>query len=342
MKKSNTLETKAKPKKKLAEQVQMLFEKRGRKAFEIAKEAILNEKLTYKPVREALKYFMEQSWYGLQHPALMSVACEAVEGDPNETTSIGAAMVLLAGAMDIHDDIIDQSQTKGSKPTVLGKFGRDIALLVGDALIFKGLMLLHEACEKFPPKKKKGIMTLMTEAIFELGNAEANETNFVGRYDVAPEEYLNTIRMKASITDAYARIGAIIGDGDSKQIEVLGDFGRTLGILTTLREDFIDIFEPEELRNRFRNECLPLPLLLAFKNKETRKKILSKLENKTMTKREAYVIVKLIWDMKQIQNLRREMHIMVERTLQSIGFVRQTNLLEDLKLMLYATVEDLK
>jgi geranylgeranyl pyrophosphate synthase len=327
--------------KKLANQVLMLFEKRGRKAFEIAKEAMLKEKITYKPVRDALRYFMQETWFGVQHPALVSFACEAVGGDPNATTLVGAAMVLLGGTADIHDDIIDQSKIKGSKQTVFGKFGRDLALLAGDALLFEGLMLLYEACEKLDPRKKQMIMNLTKEAFFELGSAEAKEMKFKGDFSMPPEEYRNIIRMKASVIDAYARIGAIIGHADSKQIKAMANYGRALGVLTTLREDFVDMFEPDELRNRFKNECLPLPVLYALQNKETRRKIIPKLENEKMTEKEAYEVLELVWDIKEVRSLRKEMHIMAEDTLQSLEFIKTTSLRKEAQTILHATVEDL-
>ena len=50
-------------------------------------------------------------------PGLLSVYCEAVGGDPNETAQVGAAMVLLVAAADLHDDIIDESNSRtGNQP----------------------------------------------------------------------------------------------------------------------------------------------------------------------------------------------------------------------------------
>ena len=73
----------------------------------------------------------------------------------NETVKFGAAVVLLAGAADIHDDIMDKSPKKELKLTVFGKFGQDIAILSGDALLLKGIYLLREACKPCRNKLKK-------------------------------------------------------------------------------------------------------------------------------------------------------------------------------------------
>lgn len=327
--------------KKLAEQALILFRSRGKEAFEMAKQAILEEKITYKPVYDALSYFIQETWRAMQHPTIISLACEAVGGDPKETTAVGAAVILLAGAADVHDDIIDKSTLKGPKETVFGKYGVELALLVGDALLFKGLTMLHAACEKFPVKKGKAILKLVKEAFFELGSAEANEAKFKGNLNVTPEEYLNVVKMKASITDAYARIGAIIGGGNQKQIEVLGNYGKTLGVLTTLREDFIDIYEPDELQNRFKNECLPLPVLYAIQDEKTKREIITKLGHGKITDEEAYKIVEIVLNNKQVQNLIKQMHSMVKETKHVLEIIKAPVLHKQLTLLIEAVIEEI-
>src|SRR3972149_4246174 len=215
------------PNKKLMEQARTLLKERGQKAVEVSKQYVLKEKLEYAPLREALRYFMEELWDDILHPALLSLACEAVGGNPEETINFGAAIVLLAGGADIHDDIIDQSIVKGSKKTVFGKFGRDIAILAGDALLLKGVYLLHEACEHLPGNEKKEILKLMRDAVFEVSGAEAKEATLRGRTDILGQEYLDIINRKVASAEATARIGAILGGGTKSEIAVLGHYGRT-------------------------------------------------------------------------------------------------------------------
>lgn len=125
-------------KEKLVERTVALLRERGKNALEVAKQDILHEKIKYKPLQEALHYFINEVFQDVMHPGLLSLYCEAVGGDPNETTQVGAAMVLLVGAADLHDDIIDKSTTKNLKPTVFGKFGQEITVLAGDTFLIKG------------------------------------------------------------------------------------------------------------------------------------------------------------------------------------------------------------
>jgi len=327
--------------KKLMEQAKTILKQRGQKAFETAKNTVLKEKIKYEPAYEALRYFMEEVWHDFTHPALLSLACEAVGGNPDKTNQIGAAIALIAGAADVHDDIIDRSEIKGSKLTVFGKFGGDIALLAGDALLFEGLTLLHEACENLPKKQRKAVLKLSKQAFFDIGSAEAKETSFKGKHDLAPEEYSSLIEMKAAVAEANTQIGAILGDGTPEEIAALGRYGRTLGVLMTIRDEFIDTFEPDELKNRAENECLPLPILYMFQNPELKKQITYILKKKKITEGDAHKIVDVVFEAKEIQNLKKEIRSLVKKASAEIIIIKKPSVLPVLRLLLEASIEDL-
>jgi geranylgeranyl pyrophosphate synthase len=292
----------------MMEQVQKLLEERGKKALEMARKTVLEEKIESKEVREALKYFMTEYWHDVARPALLSLTCEAVGGDPDITTLIAVPMILISGAIDIHDDIIDQSKTKGSRPTVLGKFGKDTALLVGDALLFEGFALLYKAVEKGIPAEKVAVISdIIKRTFFELGDAEALELQFRGRLDVTPEEYLRIVRKKDM--EAYTRISAILCGGSKEEIDALGEYGRLLGMLVILRDDMIDMFDLEEAMHRIKKEHLSLPILYALQSPVICS-TLSFLLKKTLTEKDAEKISTVVHEARgfdRVDELMREL-----------------------------------
>ncbi|UCE15499.1 MAG: polyprenyl synthetase family protein, partial [Candidatus Bathyarchaeota archaeon] len=196
--------------------------------------------------------------------------------------------------IDIHDDIIDQSKTKDSRPTVLGKCGKDIALLAGDALLFKGLTLLHEAVEKgIPAEKLSLIISILKNMFFELGDAEALELHFRGRLDVTPEEYLHVVRKKAADVESYTRISAILGGGTKEEIDTLGKYGRILGMMAILRDDLTDMLDYEEAVHRITKECLPLPMLFTLQNSKVKAEMEAILQKKTIKMKDAETILEI-------------------------------------------------
>jgi geranylgeranyl pyrophosphate synthase len=274
--------------------VQELLEERGRKVLEMSRKKVLKEQIESEEVRKALEYFMIEYWHDVARPALLSLVCESVGGDPDTTTPIAIPMSLISGAIDIHDDIIDQSKSKWSRPTIFGKFGKDVALLTGDCLLFKGFTLLSETIgEEIPLDKKRVIIEMIKKAFFDLGVAETIELKFRGRTNVSPEEYLSVVRKKAADVEAHTRIGAILGNGTKKEIEALGIYGRLLGMLLILNDDIADMSDSDELLHRIRNEHLPLQVIYALEKNVNKNEIGTILSKTKKTKNDVKRIVSI-------------------------------------------------
>ncbi len=326
------------PEEKLWNRVKILMKERGSKALEISKQSVLKEKIEYGPLREALRYFMEECWFDFLHPTLISLGCESVGGNHEETIKMGAGIALIAGAADIHDDIIDQSTIKETAPTVFGKFGRDIAVLSGDVLLLKGLYVLNEACVVLPRNKSREILEAVKRTFFEMSSAEAREASLRGRTDISRRDYLDIINHKVAAGETTMRIGAILGNGTEKEIALMAHYGRTLGILLATRDEFVDIFEPTELKNRVEKECLPLPILLALQDDSRKSSILQLLEQ-PITEDKIERILDLSIDNEETKDLTNQMRSMVEEEILNLSTVKKCK--ETLELLLRATVEDL-
>jgi len=319
----------------LIEEVQRLMEERGRKPLDMARKAVLEEKIECREAREALHYFMTEYWQDLARPTLLSICCEAVGGNPNATIPFAVSLSLISGAIDIHDDIIDQSEIKNGRTTVYGKFGKNIALLVGDALLFEGLTLLTEAGQNIDKEKIVAISNVLKTMFFELGDAEAMELKLRKRFDVSPNKYLDIIGKKAADVEAHTRISAILGNGTQREIASLSKYGRTLGKLLILGDEDIDMANPEELLHRIKKEHVPLPLLYALHDPKSKPKIAAILEKENVTTEDAKRIFEIVYncraftevedlmrklirkgvnELKNIKNRRKELELLITTT----------------------------
>ena len=332
--------TKMKTNEKLIVQVQRLLEERSRKSLDIAKREVLQEEMKCKEINDAFEYYAG-NWNDVIHPGLLSIACEAAGGDADKSIPMQVVMLLLTAAVDIHDDIIDESNTKYGKPTVFAKFGKDIALLVGDAFLIKALVLLHKLERQFKIEKMDAIWNIIKSRFFEMGNAEALEASLKGNTDVSVKEYTRILKMKASTSEAHMRIGAIVGGGGQEIIDLLGNYGRTLGVLIGIREDFIDVFEPEELQTRIRNECLPLPILYAFKNPQTKKIILNYLSKREISDKDSEKMVDIIFKQKDVEMFRNKTKRLAEEACNNILSLPNKNLASQMKILIKGVIEDL-
>jgi len=317
--------------------VQEIFKERGTKALEMARMEILHEKIECREAKGALTYFMTQYWHDLARPSLLSLACEAVGGNPELTTPIAVPMILISGAIDIHDDIIDQSKMKDGRPTVYGKFGKDITLLVGDALLFKGLTLLNNAVDKVAPREKVPVVIeTIKNMFFELGDAEALELELRKRVDITPEEYLQVVEKKGADVEAHTRISTILAGGTRDQIEALGRYGRVLGMLAILKDDWVDLLDLKESVQRLKKECLPLPLLYALQDESARAEIVKVIRKKALAQKDANKIFDSIVKAKGFKRARKTMDKLAE---EATKYLRRAKCKKDyLALMLTSTL----
>jgi len=289
-----------------AKEVRKLFNERGSKVLQEAAASVLQEKIECDEVKGALSHFMSY-WRDVVRPSLISLACEAVGGDPSITAPIGKSLTLLSGATDIHDDIIDKTMAKEKRKTVLGGFGGDIALLAGDALICEGWIELFEGLARLdiPPEKKLDIVRTIRELYCEMLDGEALELRFRARTDVKPDEYLYVVRKKAADVEACMRVGAMLGNGSKEQVDAVGGYGKLLGTMVLLRNDLEDMLDLNLLNLRIKNESLPLPILYVLENDKKKEEILAILKKERVSRRGAENLLKLVSEAGGINRLEK-------------------------------------
>lgn len=315
-----------------------LFEDRGSKAFMTAKKAVLEEvdNLDSKTTKAALKFFASY-WKDTTRPALLSIACEALGGDPEDIFSLAVPLTLICGAIDIHDDIIDESKTKGTHLTLYGRFGKDVALLIGDALFFKGLMLLFNVKGNFKTEQLDKAMQTIKNLFFEMGDSQVLESSFKGRVDLDPKKYLSMVKKKAADFEAYMRVSAIVAGGSVKETEVLAQYGRTLGILTVLGDDIMDMSEYSELRNRVKHEVLPLPLLYALQRSDLRAQLVPIIRKEKLGKRDAQRVLDIIYKSGTFDKAEKMIYKLIAEGRKTLSEIPNSDLLDAVLRSTYTT-----
>jgi geranylgeranyl pyrophosphate synthase len=326
--------------KKLMPKIFKLLEESGSESLKNAKNHLRTLELETPAAREALERYAE-NWNDTIHPALLALSYDAVADETAKVVDLQTVVLFLTAAMDIHDDVIDKSRTKGGKPTIYGEFGEDLAVLLGDALLFEGLMMLQKFQSSTNPESYKAIMETVNDAFFEVGNAHLIELQLKKKTNVNPKDILNVIEKKAAIFEAICKIGAIVGKGSKKQIDALKTWGRTFGFLVMLREEFIDMFEPEELMGRMKNEYLPIPIIYAFKDAKASTTV-ARLSNSMVTEDGIDNLIDMVYANEKVKKLKETME---DRAKQAVDVVSSSNLKNKpvltLSTLVMGTLEDL-
>lgn len=249
-----------------------MLEKEGLKGWNYAKEVILSQETRSPQLREVMNYITEQPDFF--RPAVTSLCSQAVGGSSEITVPTSASLILLGKAIGVHDDVIDDLKVRNQRRTAFGKFGKEMALILSDVLLFKAFTLLRRNIEMgIPYRAANNILDTIDHIWFEQAEGEVLEIQSRRQTDLTPEKCLAKIRMRASEMEAIARIGGVLGGGSKKEIEASGEYGRCVGTASLLRDELIDLLELDTFRHRIENESLPLPLIYALQNDKMRSKV---------------------------------------------------------------------
>jgi octaprenyl-diphosphate synthase len=212
-------------------------------------------------------------------------------GPLNDSTYRGAALVeLLHTATLVHDDVVDVSYTRRGFFSINALWKNKIAVLVGDYLLSKGLLLAL----------KNGdyeILTLLSEAVEAMSEGELLQLEKARRLDITEEVYLDIITKKtASLIASCCAIGATAGGANPEQVVKMHDFGMKAGIAFQIKDDLfdygdIDVGKP--LAIDIKEHKMTLPLIHALGNAgywEKRKVIGIVKSNDNDRKKVAYVL----------------------------------------------------
>jgi geranylgeranyl pyrophosphate synthase len=326
--------------KKIGKAIVVDLKKRSKKGRELAKQILLAEKMEHPKLREALEHYLA-NWDEFTHPGLFSIACEAVGGNPDDALPTQAAIAMMAASFDIHDDIIDKSEMKHGVSTVYGKFGAEMALLLGNAFLIEGFKLFADSTVVFSKEKQKSVLKTLKKLLFEVGNAHALEVGLKERKNITPSTYLKITEMKAASIEADMHFGALFGGGKDADVKVLARVGRILGILATLRDDLIDVFDIEELRQRIAVQDLPLPLIFAMQDQKTKGKIMDILSKPKITKSDVATLVDSTLESESIVELRKHMQLLIREGLSLPNKLSKKKLQNKLQAILSFMLEDL-
>ncbi len=187
-------------------------------------------------------------------------------GGINEATHRGAALVeLLHTATLVHDDVVDNAYERRGFFSVNALWKNKIAVLVGDFLLAKGL-LLSVNNEDFK------LLKIVSEAVQQMSEGELLQIEKARRLDINEKIYYEVIRQKtASLIASCCACGAASAGADEELVEKMRLFGEKVGIAFQIKDDLFDFGTDDvgkPLGIDIKEKKITLPLIYAL-NKST-------------------------------------------------------------------------
>lgn len=182
-------------------------------------------------------------------PMLMLVCCEAVGGNPKAALPFTVIPELIHNGTLIVDDIEDNSDLRRGKPVLHKLFGVDIAVNAGNTIYFLPYMAIRDS--KLPAEAKSKAYEIVSTQLLKCHLGQAIDIYWHGgKSEKIPteEEYLQMCANKSgSLACMAAKLGAHIGGGTESQIEALGNFGETIGVVFQIQDDILNISENQSI-----------------------------------------------------------------------------------------------
>lgn len=205
----------------------------------------------------------------LFRPILLLESAGAVGGEIDRVLPAAAGAEGAHVASLMHDDIIDGDQLRRGRPAVHVVFGRDDAIVGGDALIFYLFDALGECRQRgVTPDRIVAAMSGAARAGADLCRGQMLEEQIRETYDCRLSTYLAMIEGKTgALFRASCHIGATLGGGTTEQAEALARYGTLLGYAFQIVDDLLPYLSSSDQTGKptssdLANRRLTVPFLL--------------------------------------------------------------------------------
>ena len=192
-------------------------------------------------------------------PLLVFVAAGPEPANRDLVLRAAVAVELVHSATLVHDDVLDAAPLRRGRPTVVATAGRAMATATGD-------LLFSRAFAELAGGGDAEAVRVLSDASSALAQGELLQREDAWDATISRERYEQRCDLKtARLFEAACRLGAIGGGGDA---DLLGRFGRSIGLAFQLLDDVLDVSGPAERTGKHRGTDLldgtvTLPLILA-------------------------------------------------------------------------------
>ena len=192
------------------------------------------------------------------------------KGSVNERTYRGASVIeLIHTASLVHDDVVDDSNMRRGFFSVNALWKNKIAVLVGDFMLSKGMLLCIEYNDF-------DLLKIISVAVREISEGELLQIEKARKVDITEEVYYNIIRQKtATLLAACCAMGARTVQDDDAIVEKMRRFGELIGMAFQIKDDLFDYGEAaigKPTGIDIKEQKMTLPLIYTLNNVSTAEK----------------------------------------------------------------------
>jgi octaprenyl-diphosphate synthase len=263
-----------------------LFEKKFYESMS-SKVALLN-RITY--------YIVNRKGKQMRPMFVFLTAKMIANGEVNERTYRGASVIeLIHTATLVHDDVVDDSNRRRGFFSINALWKNKIAVLVGDYLLSKGLLLSIDNGDF-------DLLKIISVAVREMSEGELLQIEKARRLDITEAIYYEIIRQKtATLIAACCALGAKSVSEDIDLVEKMRKFGELIGMAFQIKDDLFDytdeaIGKPTGID--IKEQKMTLPLIYALNNCTSKEKswCINSIKNHNKDKKRVKEVIQFVKD----------------------------------------------
>ncbi|MDB5149421.1 MAG: polyprenyl synthetase family protein [Mucilaginibacter sp.] len=228
-------------------------------------------------------------------------------GGINEATHRGAALVeLLHTASLVHDDVVDNSYQRRGFFSINALWKNKIAVLVGDYLLSKGLLLSID-------NNDFQLLRIVSDAVKQMSEGELMQIEKVRRMDIGEPVYYEVIRQKtASLIASCCACGAASAGASDEVVEKMRLFGEKIGIAFQIKDDMFDfgtddVGKPLGIDIKEKKVTLPLIYALANCSSSEKKRVINLVKNHNEDPKKIAEIIRFVQETGGLQYAETQM-----------------------------------
>jgi geranylgeranyl diphosphate synthase type II len=191
---------------------------------------------------DPLNYIMDGSGKRIR-PLMLILSCEAFGGTIDDALSAAIAIEILHNFTLVHDDIMDNANTRRGKETIHKRWSVNTAILVGDELIG----LSYRSLLNTKSKRIDEVVKAFTNGVIEVCEGQALDYEYETAEYVGLPEYMKMINKKtAELIRISAVMGALIAGANEEQLKIISAYSENLGIAFQIQDDLLDVIANEK------------------------------------------------------------------------------------------------
>jgi octaprenyl-diphosphate synthase len=276
---------------------------------------------------------------GKQMRPLLVFLSAKLNGEIGEPTYVAATLIeLLHTTSIVHDDVVDDASERRGALSINALWNSKIAVLVGDYMLSKGLLISIE-------KSRTDMLEIVSEAVKSMVEGELLQLQKARKLNIREEDYFLIINSKtAALIAACTACGARSATSNPDTIQLMREFGESIGIAFQIRDDILD-YEGNGLTgkisgNDIKEKKITLPLIYALEKASLshKKHILQIVGNKKKSRSDIAEVVRFVSEHGGMEYAALKMNQYLDKALAILDTYPDSEVKNSLKEFAYYTV----